>query len=614
MSGDGPAAHHLPGAVLVVRDGIVLDASPAAVDLLGDQVGTTLDAALHDPRRSLDGGELHLETTQTTIGDATLVAIVDRTRETQLEHALEALGELTVTVAAGVAERLDRRGGAPGPTAPSAGAEALLAPLLHPDDLPDAIDLLGRVATDGRRRDRTYRVDPRALTGAPDDPTAPRRWAAGELVVSGRAGSRDRLLVHVRLLDPEAPPAVDRLAGLSLMESSPVAVLLCQADGSTLFASPEARRLLGDLDTSLAANWVSAVEPEHHEALLTNLRDTRAGADAAAEVRPIVVALTQRRNNRLVWVRARFAAAAPSPNVSAVSVVLEDVTDLVELQSAQDRLARMLDMTSDLLVAVADPSGYLLYRNEALGALLPDRPWGKGSITEIIRDDDPVEVMLDLWEALSTGGEWHREVTLGNDEVTMRVAAVGTAERDSDGEIVAYLLTAHDVTRLKEVEADLRRLATHDALTGLPNRALLRTVMDEWRLDPTAGDVAALYIDLNGFKEINDEAGHAVGDAVLVEVAHRLRASIDATHLVVRLGGDEFVILLRNTDDDEAAATAKKVAAAVAVPIDVDGVAHEVTAAIGVAVAPVRELDDSLVRAADGAMYADKHDGGRERR
>ena len=620
MSTDLPAAAHLPGAVLIVRAGTVVDASPDALALLGDCIGSALDEVVGDPRHPSDGAPRHLDTTMTTVGDATVVAVIDRTRERVLEQALQTLGETTVLFAE---DRSELILGVDGATAPPARPESLLAPLLHPDDLPDAIDLLGHVATDGRRRDRTYRVDRRALGVENDTEIGPgpgelateRPWAAGEVVAAGLPERPGSVLIHVRLLDPDAPPAVTRLAGLSLVESSPVAVLLCDADGSTLFASPAARDLLGDLDTSLGANWLTSVAPELHDVVVARMRQAT-DPDPAPELepRPLVVALAERRKNRLVWVRARFAPASPSPSVSAVSVVLEDVTDLVELQSAQDRLARMLDMTSDLLVAVVDPSGYLEYRNDALGALLPDRPWGKGSIVEIIRDEDPIEVMLDLWEALSAGGEWRREVTLGNDEVTMRVAAVGTAERDPDGNITAYLLTAHDVTRLKEVEADLRRLATHDALTGLPNRALLRTVMDEWRLDPTAGEVAALYIDLNGFKEINDEAGHAVGDAVLVEVAHRLRASIEATHLVVRLGGDEFVILLRNTDAIEASATATRVAAAVAQPIDIDGITHEVTAAIGVAVAPVSELDDSLVRAADGAMYVDKHDGGRERR
>jgi diguanylate cyclase (GGDEF)-like protein len=157
-----------------------------------------------------------------------------------------------------------------------------------------------------------------------------------------------------------------------------------------------------------------------------------------------------------------------------------------------------------------------------------------------------------------------------------------------------------------ELEERLRYQTLHDPLTGLANRALFGD-----RLAAAAPDGAAvLHIDLNGFKTINDTYGHHAGDAVLVEVAARLAASVPAEGLAARLGGDEFAVLLPGAGPAAAETVAQRFQALLRAPIPVDGRPVEVAASVGVVTGTGGDPDD-LLRGADEQMYRIKHAGRR---
>ncbi|MDJ0740888.1 MAG: EAL domain-containing protein [Gammaproteobacteria bacterium] len=168
--------------------------------------------------------------------------------------------------------------------------------------------------------------------------------------------------------------------------------------------------------------------------------------------------------------------------------------------------------------------------------------------------------------------------------------------------------------KVTEAERELEHLAHHDALTGLPNRALLRRRLGE-AIDNAAGSellVGLLFMDLDRFKQINDSYGHAAGDRMLVEIGRRLHTVFRQDDLVARLGGDEFAVLLENIHArDEMVALADKALDAIERPYAFDGHLFYSGASIGIAVAPDDGTDpDRLIQLADAAMYACKQDEG----
>ncbi|MET0416361.1 MAG: GGDEF domain-containing protein [Actinoplanes sp.] len=160
------------------------------------------------------------------------------------------------------------------------------------------------------------------------------------------------------------------------------------------------------------------------------------------------------------------------------------------------------------------------------------------------------------------------------------------------------------VDELQEVRRQLHHQATHDVLTGLPNRERLMAYGAELDGRP----VAVLLLDLDGFKRVNDTHGHAAGDELLREVSRRLSANLRDGDLAVRLGGDEFVVVLPDTDRDTVAVLAGRLRAEIRRPVDVPGGRAEVGVSIGAACRAAGEDTDitALALAADTAMYREK--------
>ena len=169
-----------------------------------------------------------------------------------------------------------------------------------------------------------------------------------------------------------------------------------------------------------------------------------------------------------------------------------------------------------------------------------------------------------------------------------------------------------DVTARRALEVRLAHQATHDALTGLPNRALFleRLSAALARTNRDGAAVAVLFLDLDGFKAVNDGLGHAAGDLLLAVTARRLLDCIRVGDTAARLGGDEFAVVLEPLADIEGAeVVARRVIAALALPVFVGMGEACVSASIGIAVSAVGDTADMLLSAADTAMYRAKRSG-----
>ncbi|HEY6864992.1 MAG TPA: diguanylate cyclase [Burkholderiales bacterium] len=191
--------------------------------------------------------------------------------------------------------------------------------------------------------------------------------------------------------------------------------------------------------------------------------------------------------------------------------------------------------------------------------------------------------------------------------------------RDAAGRALRMVGTNADITERKRAEqalldsrAELERAARYDALTGLPNRNLLddRLAQALARSRRSGHPVALLYVDLDGFKAVNDELGHAAGDALLKQFAAHLSSCVRESDTVARLGGDEFVVLLDGMNRaDDAGAVACKIVDSLPAGIDVGAGRARVTASIGIAIADGDTSPDDLLRRADEALYEAKRAG-----
>ena len=186
------------------------------------------------------------------------------------------------------------------------------------------------------------------------------------------------------------------------------------------------------------------------------------------------------------------------------------------------------------------------------------------------------------------------------------------AHFDSDWNVEYFDGAIYDITERKEAEAQVHRLAHYDALTGLPNRAMLdRRLQQAIRHARAAGQsMALLFMDLDHFKTINDSLGHSLGDTLLVQVAKRLGGGLRSDDSVSRLGGDEFLVVLADVDAEGAARGAQRILDLFAEPFDLEGHELRVSPSIGISMFPDDATSaETLIRNADAAMYAAKERG-----
>lgn len=197
------------------------------------------------------------------------------------------------------------------------------------------------------------------------------------------------------------------------------------------------------------------------------------------------------------------------------------------------------------------------------------------------------------------------------EEIAVEVSAAPIHDRN--GGVIGAVMVAHDVTAARELSMKLARLALHDSLTDLPNRALFGDRLSQATTNAqiNGGYAALLYVDVDRFKHINDSMGHAIGDKLLQTVAKRLLGCVRNTDTVSRQGGDEFVVLLADiVQISDAVACAEKLLGALNAPYQIGEHELRLSASIGVAIFPddARE-GDALLRCADSAMYQAKYHG-----
>ncbi len=268
-------------------------------------------------------------------------------------------------------------------------------------------------------------------------------------------------------------------------------------------------------------------------------------------------------------------------------------------------------------VALTTPEGVIVDSNPALCLMVgrTSEELYRRSVLDLVHPEG-VPAAREAYQSLLAAPKQpmrHETRLLRTDgaEIPVQVTASWVAATP-DGQPAHLVMIVEDITERKALEAQLVHRSLHDPLTGLPNRLLFQDrlwhALERGRRESTP--TCVLITDLDGFKAINDELGHPMGDLVLVTFAERLRSVLRASDTAARLGGDEFSIVCENTDPSDAEVLAERLRASVTEPLPLSGRTVTVGLSIGIgAVAGGVEPGDvyeRVVREADDAMYADK--------
>lgn len=286
-------------------------------------------------------------------------------------------------------------------------------------------------------------------------------------------------------------------------------------------------------------------------------------------------------------------------------------------RDAQDRLARSVFEHASEAILITDAQGHILQVNEAFSHITGySREEALGQTPALLKSGHHTTCFYQqLWERLLAEGQWEGEVwnRRKNGELYAQHLNIN-AVQDAQGRIAQFVALFSDITLKKEEQLSLHHKANHDALTGLPNRNLLLDRLEQAvvALDRYGGRLAVVFLDLDGFKPVNDTYGHDAGDKILQEVSQRLLNCLRAEDTLARLGGDEFVLLLpHQTDMNSTVKLLQRLLHEVNRPYPWKHNSLQVSASLGVSLY-TGEADlnaEQLLQRADEAMYQAKSAG-----
>ncbi|MDE2585713.1 MAG: PAS-domain containing protein, partial [Betaproteobacteria bacterium] len=387
--------------------------------------------------------------------------------------------------------------------------------------------------------------------------------------------------------------------GISLFDAN-LGMVACNEQLKTLLDLPESlfARGLPNLKEVLEFNAARGeYGAEHPEQLVQEIlqRASEPALHAFERTRP---------NGTVLHVRG-----VPLPNGGFVTVY----TDVTQHRRAEERLllAEKVFANSPEAIMICDQGNRIISVNQAfcdITGYAQDEVLGRDPrILASGRHDK--EFYGRMWQTLRESGAWAGEIwdRRKNGEIYPKWMTINALHDTQSGALTHYITLFSDITERKETEARIHHLAHHDPLTGLPNRFTLEARLDQSLAHARrhGNKVAVMFLDLDRFKTINDSLGHAVGDALLMEIAHRLRTSVRESDTVARLGGDEFVVILPEVDSaNDAAHVAAKIIEQIALPVQVAPHALHTSASVGISLYP----DDGdavavVMQNADTAMY-----------
>lgn len=311
----------------------------------------------------------------------------------------------------------------------------------------------------------------------------------------------------------------------------------------------------------------------------------------------------------------RVSVDGKHPDVDDMARTFNSFVSKLEVASHGISLFAKVVENSEEAILITDASCNIVFVNQAFekitGYLSSEVIGRNPRILKSGRQED--SFYKQMWSRIAAEGSWQGEIwnRKKNGEIYPEWQSISTV-KNANGEVTNYVSIFLDITQRKEAEAYIQHMANYDALTGLANRNLLNDRFSQAILHANRNGlkVAVLFIDLDGFKDVNDSLGHESGDDLLKIVAARIVGCVRDEDTVARQGGDEFIVLLSELEESEnVSVTAQKILACISQPICLGDTELFVSASIGISVYPDDGDENRIFKNADAAMYSAKGEG-----
>jgi diguanylate cyclase (GGDEF)-like protein/PAS domain S-box-containing protein len=409
-----------------------------------------------------------------------------------------------------------------------------------------------------------------------------------------------------RKVEAEVLAGRDRLS--AIFEASQDAVWLVRQDGKLIDVNPAACEMLGYSREEMLSSSVLDFDVLHDENIV---RETTRQVEVEGGTR--FESQHRRKDGKVIDVEVSISYV-PSESVS-----VGFIRDITEHKRAEEQLIQAASVFeyANEGITITDAEGTILEVNQAFTHITGySREEVLGQNPRILKSGRHEARFYEvMWHALKTKGHWSGEIwnRRKNGEIYAEILTI-SAIKDEEGIIQRFVALFADITAIKEQQKQLERMAHYDLLTELPNRALLSDRLHQAMAQAARHKtlLAVVYLDLDGFKEVNDTHGHDVGDQMLIQLAQRMQHALREGDTLSRLGGDEFVaVLLDLKDHEDCAQILDRLLDASAEPVWAGGLELQISASLGVSFFPqANPLDpDQLIRQADQAMYQAKQLG-----
>jgi diguanylate cyclase (GGDEF)-like protein/PAS domain S-box-containing protein len=381
--------------------------------------------------------------------------------------------------------------------------------------------------------------------------------------------------------------------------------------GRIKFINPIIAKLSGYSEAELIGmKFLNLIHPEH-QPMIVDYGARRAHGEAVPD--PYECKFIT-RENQIRWLEVSVTQMELNGEISSIGTIF-DITDRKQGEEKLELAAKVFTHAREGIM-ITDAFNRIIEVNDTFCKITGySRAEIQGKNPRILSSGrQSPDFYRAMWHSLNTTGSWVGELwnRRKDGEFYAELKTISTVQ-DAHGKVQNFVALFSDITQIKAHQQRLEHVAHYDILTNLPNRLLLSDRLQQAiiRSQRQQTVVGVAYLDLDGFKAVNDSHGHDVGDELLIIVAQRMKAALREGDTLARIGGDEFIAVLSDLDYPETAEPLlMRLLEAAAAPVLIDHLTLQVSASIGVAIYPYDGTDsDQLIRCADHAMYQAKQMG-----